>query len=210
MFRLASLSMSNKALIALVTIFAAIFGVITMGTLKQELIPSIEFPQLTVVSSMPGASPDVVDKQVGQPLEKALQAVEGLESSASTSRTGVSTIRLSFAYGTNLDRARNQIDRAVSTAKQQLPANVTPNTLAGSVSDFPIVFIAASSRASSTNRPSPRSPRSTACAVWTSPAARRGISRSSRTRQPWQREALTSTRSGPRCRTTARSSLWAP
>lgn len=145
MFRLASLSMSNKALIALITLFAAVFGVITAGTLKQELIPSIEFPQLTVVSSMSGASPDVVDKQVGQPLEKALQSVEGLESSQSTSRTGVSTIRLSFAYGTNLDRARNQIDRAISTAKQQLPANVTPNTLAGSVSDFPIVFIAASS-----------------------------------------------------------------
>ncbi|MDQ4502150.1 efflux RND transporter permease subunit [Sinomonas sp. ASV322] len=145
MFRLASLSMSNKALIALITLFAAVFGVITAGSLKQELIPSIEFPQLTVVTSMAGASPDVVDKQVGQPLEKALQAVEGLESSSSTSRTGVSTIRLSFAYGTNLDRARNQIDRAISTAKQQLPSGVQPNTLAGSISDFPIVFIAASS-----------------------------------------------------------------
>ncbi|MGN6404591.1 efflux RND transporter permease subunit [Sinomonas sp.] len=145
MFRLATLSMGNKALIALVTIFAAVFGVITAGSLKQELIPSIEFPQLTVVTSMPGASPDVVDKQVGQPLEKALQAVEGLESSASTSRTGVSTIRLSFAYGTNLDRARNQIDRAISNTKSQLPNDVSPNTLAGSISDFPIVFIAASS-----------------------------------------------------------------
>lgn len=145
MFRLSSLSMSNKALIALITIFAAVFGVITVGTLKQELIPSIEFPQLTVVTSMPGASPDVVDKQVGQPLEKALQAVEGLESSASTSRTGVSTIRLSFQYGTDLDRARNQIDRAISNAKSELPSDVSPNTLAGSITDFPIVFIAASS-----------------------------------------------------------------
>ncbi|WP_138443364.1 efflux RND transporter permease subunit [Sinomonas susongensis] len=145
MFRLASLSMSNKALIALITVFAAVFGVITMGTLKQELIPSIEFPQLTVVTSMPGASPDVVDKQVGQPLEKALQAVEGLESSASTSRTGVSTIRLSFQYGTDLDRARNQIDRAISNAKSELPSDVSPNTLAGSITDFPIVFLAASS-----------------------------------------------------------------
>ncbi|WP_081998717.1 efflux RND transporter permease subunit [Sinomonas humi] len=145
MFRLASLSMANKALIALITVFAAVFGVITVGTLKQELIPSIEFPQLTVVTSMPGASPDVVDKQVGQPLEKSLQAVEGLESSASTSRTGVSTILLSFAYGTDLDRARNQIDRAISNAKSELPSDVSPNTLAGSITDFPIVFLAASS-----------------------------------------------------------------
>lgn len=145
MFRLARLSMANRALIALIMVFASVFGVITAGSLKQELIPSIEFPQLTVVTAMAGASPDVVDKQIGQPLEKALQAVEGLESSASTSRTGVSTIRLSFQYGTNLDRARNQIDRAISNVKSQLPADASPNTLAGSISDFPIVFIAASS-----------------------------------------------------------------
>ncbi|ASN52237.1 efflux RND transporter permease subunit [Sinomonas sp. R1AF57] len=145
MFRLATLSMANRALIALITVFASVFGVITAGSLKQELIPSIEFPQLTVVSSMPGASPEVVDRQVGQPLERALQAVEGLESSASTSRTGVSTIRLSFAYGTNLDRARNQVDRAISTVKRQLPSDVDPQPVAGSISDFPIVFLAASS-----------------------------------------------------------------
>ncbi|HEY8294094.1 MAG TPA: efflux RND transporter permease subunit, partial [Micrococcaceae bacterium] len=145
MFRLAKLSLGNRALIALITIFAAIFGVITMGSLKQELIPSIEFPQITVVSSMPGASPAVVDKQVSEPLETALNAVEGLESSTSTSRSGASTINLSFTYGTNLDRARNQIDRAISNARRVLPDGVDPQAIAGSISDFPIVFLAVSS-----------------------------------------------------------------
>ena len=46
MFRLAQLSLGNRALIALITVFAAVFGVITMGSLKQELIPSLEFPYL--------------------------------------------------------------------------------------------------------------------------------------------------------------------
>ncbi len=54
MFRLAKLSLANRALIALITVFASVFGVITMSSLKQELIPSIEFPQITVISSMPG------------------------------------------------------------------------------------------------------------------------------------------------------------
>ncbi|HSU70115.1 MAG TPA: efflux RND transporter permease subunit, partial [Micrococcaceae bacterium] len=145
MFRLAKLSLGNRALIALITIFAAVFGVITMGSLKQELIPSIEFPQITVVTSMPGASPAVVDKQVSEPLETALNAVEGLESSTSTSRTGSSTINLSFAYGTDLDRARNQIDRAISNARRVLPDGTDPQAIAGSISDFPIVFLAVSS-----------------------------------------------------------------
>ncbi|MEV7637551.1 efflux RND transporter permease subunit [Pseudarthrobacter enclensis] len=145
MFRLAHLSLANRALIALITIFASVFGVITMTSLKQELIPSIEFPQITVLTSMPGASPEVVDKQVSGPLETALNGVEGLESTSSTSRNGVSQITLAFTYGSNLDRARNQIDRAISNAKRTLPADVQPQAIAGSISDFPIVFLAVSS-----------------------------------------------------------------
>ncbi|MBW4096009.1 MAG: efflux RND transporter permease subunit, partial [Acidobacteria bacterium] len=145
MFGLAKLSLRNRALIALITIFAIVFGVITMGSLKQELIPSLEFPQITVVTSMPGASPEVVDKQVSEPLETALNAVEGLDSSTSTSRSGVSTINLSFAYGTNLDRARNQIDRAISTTRTSLPDGTNPQAIAGSISDFPILYMAVSS-----------------------------------------------------------------
>ncbi|WP_255768330.1 efflux RND transporter permease subunit [Pseudarthrobacter sulfonivorans] len=145
MFRLAQLSLANRALIALITVFASVFGVITMSSLKQELIPSIEFPQITVLTPMPGASPEVVDKQVSAPLETALNGVEGLESTSSTSRNGSSQITLVFNYGTNLDRARNQIDRAISNAKRSLPADVQPQAIAGSISDFPIVSLAVSS-----------------------------------------------------------------
>ncbi|MCD5343617.1 efflux RND transporter permease subunit [Arthrobacter sp. AK04] len=145
MFRLAQLSLANRALIALITVFASVFGVITMSSLKQELIPSIEFPQITVLTAMPGASPEVVDKQVSGPLETALNGVEGLESTSSTSRNGVSQITMVFTYGANLDRARNQIDRAISNAKRSLPEDVQPQAIAGSISDFPIVFLAVSS-----------------------------------------------------------------
>ncbi|TLM85093.1 efflux RND transporter permease subunit [Pseudarthrobacter sp. NamE5] len=145
MFRLAQLSLANRALIALVTVFASVFGVITMSSLKQELIPSIEFPQITVLTAMPGASPEVVDKQVSAPLETALNGVEGLESTSSTSRNGVSQITMVFTYGSNLDRARNQIDRAISNAKRNLPEDVQPQAFAGSINDFPIVFLAVSS-----------------------------------------------------------------
>ncbi|MET3773298.1 HAE1 family hydrophobic/amphiphilic exporter-1 [Arthrobacter nitrophenolicus] len=145
MFRLAHLSLANRALIVLITVFASVFGVITMTSLKQELIPSIEFPQITVLTAMPGASPEVVDKQVSGPLETALNGVEGLESTSSTSRNGVSQITLVFTYGSNLDRARAQIDRAISNAKRTLPEDVQPQAIAGSISDFPIVFLAVSS-----------------------------------------------------------------
>ncbi|MBP3044972.1 efflux RND transporter permease subunit [Arthrobacter jiangjiafuii] len=145
MDRLAKLSLSNRALIALITVFTMVFGVISMTSLRQELIPSLEFPQITVITALPGASPEVVDKQVSEPLEGALTAVEGLESSSATSRSSISTISLTFAYGTDLDRARGQVDRAISNARQLLPEDTNPQSLAGSISDFPIVYLAVSS-----------------------------------------------------------------
>ncbi|WP_285725204.1 efflux RND transporter permease subunit [Psychromicrobium xiongbiense] len=145
MFRLATLSLGNRALIALVTVFVAVFGVISMGSLKQELIPSLEFPQITVVTAMNGASPEVIDAQVSRPLETALNAVENLDSSTSTSRSGMSTISLSFTYGTNMDRARNQIDRAIANVRAKLPNGTDPQAVAGSISDLPILYLAVSS-----------------------------------------------------------------
>ena len=144
MHRLAALSLGNRALIALITVFVAVFGVITMGQLRQELIPALEFPRISVLASQPGASPEVIDRQVAQPLEGALQAVEGLESSSSTSQTGFTTLSLSFAYGTDLDRARAQVDKAISNAKSSLPEDVEPSAFAGSIADFPIVYLAVS------------------------------------------------------------------
>ncbi|MFI7584738.1 efflux RND transporter permease subunit [Kocuria sp. M1N1S27] len=145
MFPLARASMANRALIVLITLFVALFGVLSMRSMKQELIPSLEIPAISVVSAMPGASAEVVDEQVGRPLEQALNIVEGLESSTSTSRSGLSSIQLGFEYGTDLDRARNQVERAISNVRTQLPDDVEPAAFAGSVADIPIVFLAVSS-----------------------------------------------------------------
>ncbi|WP_159611404.1 efflux RND transporter permease subunit [Glutamicibacter sp. JC586] len=145
MQRLATLSLKNRALIALITVFAAVFGVISMGSLKQELIPSMEFPQISVMATQTGSSPDVIDEQVAAPLETALQAVEGLESSSATSQAGFTRIALTFAYGTDMDRARSQVDRAISNAKSQLPDDVEPTALAGSIADLPVLMLAVSS-----------------------------------------------------------------
>src|SRR6185295_9521995 len=57
-------SLRNRALIALLTIVVGIFGGIALTTLKQELFPSVTLPQLTIVTTYPGASPDVVETDV--------------------------------------------------------------------------------------------------------------------------------------------------
>ena len=80
MHKLANLSLANRALIALITVFVMVFGVITSAQLKQELVPSITFPQAIVVASYPGASPQVVEEKVTVPLEQAVLSFQGVES----------------------------------------------------------------------------------------------------------------------------------
>ncbi|XNZ00857.1 efflux RND transporter permease subunit [Micrococcus luteus] len=144
---LARFSLAHRALIALITVFCTVFGVIAAGQLKQELIPSLELPVISVTTVYPGAGPEVVDDAVGEPLERALQAVEGLESTRSTSSHGFNSVLLQFEYGTDLNRARGQVDRAVSNLAPRLPEEAETTSFAGSVSDFPVMFLAVSSDA---------------------------------------------------------------
>jgi HAE1 family hydrophobic/amphiphilic exporter-1 len=139
---LAVLSLKNRALIALITIVAAVFGGLALTSLKQELIPSIEFPQLVIVSTYPGASPEVVSNDVSVPIETAIQGVSGLESTSATSTTNASIIQASFTYGTNLATAEQKITQAINRIKSQLPADIDPNVISASIDDFPVIQLA--------------------------------------------------------------------
>ena len=142
MHLLAALSMKNRALIALVTVVVAIFGGIALSSLKQELAPSIEFPQLSIVTSYPGASPDVVNADVSTPIETAIQGITGLESTSTTSSTGLSRVTASFTYGTDLAFAEQKLLSSVNRIAGELPEDVDPQVIALSLDDFPVILFA--------------------------------------------------------------------
>ncbi len=139
---LAVLSLRNRALIALVTIVAALFGGLALTSLKQELIPSIEFPQLAILSTYPGASPEVVSADVSVPIEEAIQAVPDLEATTATSTTDASIVQASFTYGTDLATAEQKILQAVNRIQDQLPDGVEPSVLSISLDDLPVIQLA--------------------------------------------------------------------
>ncbi|MET0933244.1 MAG: efflux RND transporter permease subunit [Mycetocola sp.] len=143
MHALAVLSMKNRALIALVTIVAAVFGGIALTSLKQELAPSVQFPQLAIITNYPGAAPEVVNDDVSTPIETAIQGVAGLESTAATSSTNLSLISATFTYGTDLATAEQKINQAINRIKSRLPADIDPQVLSGSLDDLPVIQLAA-------------------------------------------------------------------
>ena len=139
---LAVLSLRNRALIALVTIVAAVFGGLALTNLKQELIPSIEFPQLAVVTTYPGASPEVVEADVSTRIEGAIRGVDGLESTTATSTTNSSIVSASFTYGTDLAAAQQKILAAIARIKDQLPESADTTVASASIDDFPVIQLA--------------------------------------------------------------------
>ncbi|WP_460801560.1 efflux RND transporter permease subunit [Microbacterium sp. GXF6406] len=144
MSKLAVLSLRNRALIALITIVAAVFGGLALTNLKQELIPSLELPALIVMSTYPGASPEVVENDVSTPVEGAIQGVPGLESTSATSTTNASIIQATFAYGENLATAEQKMQQAINRISSTLPDGVEPQVLALSLDDLPVIQIAVS------------------------------------------------------------------
>ena len=145
MHLLSIFSLRNRALIALVTIVIGIFGGVALTNLKQELIPSLSLPNIFIVTSYPGASPEVVNTDVSTPIETAIQGVAGLEDTTATSNTNFSSITASFSYGTNIATAEQKVQLAINRIKGQLPADVDPQVLTFSFSDLPVIQLAVQS-----------------------------------------------------------------
>ncbi|WP_432900215.1 efflux RND transporter permease subunit [Micromonospora matsumotoense] len=140
---LARSSLANRGLVALIAVVTAAFGAFAVPSLKQQLLPSLEFPGAFVVAVYPGASPEIVEAQVTEPIENSLQSIPGLEKVTSTSREGSATIAVEFVFGTDIDDVANKMQTALSRVDAQLPDDVDPQVITGSTDDLPAVVLAA-------------------------------------------------------------------
>jgi len=139
---LSRISLANKSLVALVTIAILVVGAILIPSLKEELIPSITYPAISVVSVYPGASPSIVEQDVTDPLEQAIQGLSGVQNMTSTSSQNTSMITVSFNYGTDINQASQQISQRINSVQATLPTNVTPQVNTFSMSDLPVMQLA--------------------------------------------------------------------
>ncbi|GHD07878.1 efflux RND transporter permease subunit [Zhihengliuella salsuginis] len=144
---LARLSLKNRAVVALLTLVVAAGGLFSMASLKQELIPDIEFPQTTVMTTSPGASPAVVDEQIAQPLAGAFENVSGVESVTSSSSPSLAMITVASEYGEDQSRIEADLRKAIDSVAEELPEGAEPQLMAGSVADIPAVMLTVSSEA---------------------------------------------------------------
>lgn len=146
MFRLSRFSLAQRALIGLVSLVALLFGAIAIPQLKQQLLPSIDLPMVSVLAPYQGASPDVVEKQVVEPIEAMLKGVDGITGITSTASEGNALIMATFDYGDDgTKQLVADVQQAVNRARVRLPAEVDPQVIAGSTDDIPTVVLAVTS-----------------------------------------------------------------
>ncbi|WP_407110143.1 efflux RND transporter permease subunit [Streptomyces sp. DSM 116494] len=142
---LSRFSLAQRALIGLMSIIALVFGAIAIPQLKQQLLPTIELPMVSVIAPYQGASPDVVEKQVVEPIEDSLEAVDGISGVTSTASEGSAVIMASFDFGNDTQQLVADVQQAVNRAGARLPDGVDPQVVAGSTDDIPAVVLAVTS-----------------------------------------------------------------
>jgi multidrug efflux pump len=121
---LSSISIKRPVLAIVMSVVIVLFGVIGYTYLGVREYPSIDPPIITVRTNYTGASADVIESQITEPLEKSINGTAGIRSISSASNLGSSIITVEFNITADLEAAANDVRDKVSQAVRQLPLDI--------------------------------------------------------------------------------------
>jgi HAE1 family hydrophobic/amphiphilic exporter-1 len=140
MQRIVRWCLGNKSVVILATVLLIGSGAYATTRLNQELLPDISFPIITISTPVAGAGPDLVDEQVTQPVEDAIDGVQGIESVQSTSAQGFSVVVVEFDLDADTEEAEADLQAALDGI--ELPSQAgEPEVQSQSASQFPILSL---------------------------------------------------------------------
>ena len=151
MFRLATASLANRSVVGLLTVLIVASGLLSLTSLKQELLPSFEVPQASIVTAYPGASPEIVDAQISSLIEDEVRTLNNLVTVRSTSSANLSVVRVEFDFGTTTATVEEELNRVVANLKDSLPSDVSPRVISGSFDSVPIIVLSVASTTGNNN-----------------------------------------------------------
>jgi hydrophobe/amphiphile efflux-1 (HAE1) family protein len=122
---LSTLSIKRPVLTIVMNLMIVLFGIIGYTYLGVREFPSIDPAQITVQTNYTGANADIIESQITEPLEKAINSIDGIRNISSTSAQGTSVISIEFNLGKNLEEAANDVRDKVSQAVRNLPQDLT-------------------------------------------------------------------------------------
>ncbi|KUF25317.1 efflux RND transporter permease subunit [Bacillus sp. G1(2015b)] len=135
--------LKNKFAVWLMTIIVTVAGLYAGLNMKQESIPNINTPVITVSTTYPGATPDEVSDKVTDPIEKSIQNLNGVSVVTSNSFENASSIQIEYDYSKDMDEAKKEIEDAISNI--DFPENAEkPKIARFSINAIPILALSVS------------------------------------------------------------------
>jgi multidrug efflux pump len=142
MASLSTISINRPVLAIVMSLVIILFGFIGFSFLGVREFPSVDPPIITVSTNYVGANADVIESQITEPLEEAVNGIPGIRGITSTSREGRSNITVEFELGVDLETAANDVRDKVSGALSRLPPDVDPPVVEKADADSsPIIFM---------------------------------------------------------------------
>ncbi|HEY0953955.1 MAG TPA: efflux RND transporter permease subunit [Roseateles sp.] len=121
---LSNFSISKPVATVVMVIGLMLVGLLALSKLRVNQFPDVEPPVLVINIPYPGASPETVEREVVNRIEKALQSISGVDRSNSTSREGSATIVLIFDFSKNMIEAADEVRNAINSVRYKLPTEI--------------------------------------------------------------------------------------
>jgi len=124
-----------------------VFGYMAFSRMGVDLFPEVEFPVVTVTTTLPGASPDVMDQEVTNTLEEQINTISGIKNITSQSYDGLSNIAVQFELSKDANVAAEEVRAKVNLARKDLPRDIDPPIVQKlDIASSPVVWISVSGK----------------------------------------------------------------
>ncbi len=128
---------------AMLSAVVVLFGVVSFSRIGVDRYPNIDFPLISVVTTLPGASPEVVDSSVTNIIESAVNSVPGIRHISSRSLPNASVVLVQFELTKDIDVAFNEVQVKVNQVIDQLPKDArAPSVAKVEFGAFPVLWLA--------------------------------------------------------------------
>jgi len=140
---LSDVSIKRPVFATMMMVTLVVLGVVSYKRLAIDEYPDVTYPTINVSVTYPGASPEVMMRQVSKPLEESLNTVQGIKEINSSSSQGRSNVRVTFFLGVDIGIAQQDVQAKVSRIRRSLPPNIDdPVIMHFDPNDSPIMSVA--------------------------------------------------------------------
>ena len=139
--KLPEFSVNRRVTVIMITILVIILGIVAFTQLGLEMLPDLDYPTISIVTTYPGASSEDVEEMITKTLERSIAGAKGVKNVKSESMEGISLIMVEFVWGTNLDFAAQDLRDAIEWSLDYLPTSAKrPMVMKFNLSQMPILY----------------------------------------------------------------------